>query len=97
MKFRISQGFETLGDPCVATVETREAAEVAAAKLRAGIAEMVAGWETPDADDENSPTGYINEIEAWEHATALAGGAATYGQTAGEHIAEKAVEIEEFA
>jgi hypothetical protein len=95
MKFRISQGFETLGDPCGETVETREAAEAAAATLRAGIAEMVAGWETPDADDETSPTGYSNEIEAWAHATTLADGAATYGQAAGEYIAEQAVEIEE--
>lgn len=34
MKFRISQRFETLGDSSAETVETREAAEAAAAKLR---------------------------------------------------------------
>jgi len=37
MKFRISQGFETLGDPCGETFETREAADAAAAKLRGEI------------------------------------------------------------
>ena len=95
MKFRISQGFETLGDPGAETVETREAAEAAAAKLRGEIAEMVAGWETPDADAD-SPTGYSNEIEAWAHAVSLADGASTYGREAGEYIAEQAVEIEEI-
>ena len=97
MKFRISQGFETLGDPSAETVETREAAEATAVKLRGEIAEMVAGWETPDIDDDSSPTGYSNEIEAWAHAEALAGGASTYGREAGEYIAEQAVEIEEIA
>lgn len=95
MKFRISQGFETLGDPCAEMVDTREAAEAAAAKLRGEIAEMVAGWETPDADDETRPTGYSNEIEAWAHAVSLADGASTYGAAAGAYIAEQAVEIEE--
>ena len=74
MKFRISQGFETLGDPCAETVESREAAEAAAAQLRGEIAEMVAGWETPDSDDETSPTGYSTEIDAWAHAATLAAG-----------------------
>lgn len=95
MKFRVSQQFETLGDPCAETVETREAAEAAAAKMRGEIAAMVAGWETPAADDETSPTGYADEIAAWAHAATLADGAATYGQSAGEYIAEQAVEIEE--
>ena len=95
MKFRISQGFETLGDPCAASFETREAAEAAAVTLRGEIAEMVAGWETPDSDDESSPTGYSNEIEAWAHAVSLAAGARTYGAEAGAYIAEQAVEIEE--
>ena len=96
MKYKISQGYETLGDPCTETVETREAAEAAAAKLRGEIVEMVAGWETPPADYESRPTGYSNEIEAWAHAVTLADGAATYGAAAGEYIAEQAVEIEEL-
>ncbi len=96
MKFIVSQGFESLGDPCAETFETREAAEAAAAKLRDGIAEMVAGWETPPADDESSPTGYSNEVEAWAHAVTLADGASTYGREAGDYIAEQAVEIEEI-
>ena len=96
MKFRISQGFETLGDPCAETVESREAAEAAAAKLRGEIAEMVAGWETPAADDETSPTGYSNEIKTWAHAATLADGGSTYGAAAGAYIAEQAVEIEEI-
>lgn len=96
MTFRISQGFETLGDPCAETVETREAAEAAAAELRGEIAEMVAGWETPDADDESSPTGYSNEIEAWAHAVGLADGGRTYGTAAGAYIAEQAVMVEEI-
>jgi hypothetical protein len=100
MKFRISQTFETLGDPCGDpcgdTFETREAAVAAAARLRDEIAEMVAGWETPDADDETSPTGYTTEAAAWAHAVTLADGAATYGQAAGEYIAQQAVEIEEI-
>jgi len=97
MKFRISQTFETLGDPCAETFDTREAAEAAASKMRGEIAEMVAGWATPDADDERRPTGYSNEIAAWAHAVNLADGAPTYGREAGEYIAEQAVEIEEIA
>ena len=96
MTFRINQTFETLGDPCAKTFETREAAEAAAATLRSGIAEMVAGWETPDSDAESSPTGYSNELEAWAHAVSLADGAITYGAAAGSYIAEQAVEIEEM-
>ena len=94
--FRISQTFETLGDPCAETFDTREAAEAAASKMRGEIAEMVAGWATPDADDERRPTGYSNEIAAWAHAVSLADGAPTYGREAGEYIAEQAVEIEEI-
>ena len=97
MKVRISQTFETLGDPCAETFDTREAAEAAASKMRGEIAEMVAGWATPDADDERRPTGYSNEIAAWAHAVSLADGAPTYGREAGEYIAEQAVEIEEIA
>jgi hypothetical protein len=96
MKYRISQGFETLGAPCAQIVETRDAAEAAAAKLRGEIAAMVAGWETPDADDETSPTGYSNEIMAWARAASLADGASTYGAAAGAYIAEQAVMIEEI-
>lgn len=96
-QFRISQGFETLGDPSAETVETRAAANLAAGKLRGEIAEMVAGWETPDADVASSPTGYSNEIAAWEHAAILADGASTYGREAGEYIAEQAVEIDDDA
>ena len=97
MKIRISQGFETLGDPSAETLDAREAAEAAAAKMRGEIAEMVAGWATPAADDESMPTGYSNEIAAWAHAVSLADGASTYGAAAGEYIAEQAVEIEEIA
>jgi len=96
MKYRISQVFESLGDPSAATVKTREAAEAAAAKLRGEIAEMVAGWDAPAADDESHPTGYCNEIDAWAHAANLANGA-KYGADAGAYIAEQAVEIEEIA
>ena len=96
-KFRISQTFETLGDPCAETFDTREAAALAASKMRGEIAEMVAGWATPDADDERRPTGYSNEIAAWAHAVSLSDGAPTYGREAGEYIAEQAVEIEEIA
>lgn len=92
MKFKISQVFEALGDPCVAYAETREAAEAAAAKLRGEIAKMVAGWE-PNADDERS-SGYSNEIVARAHAARLAD-AGTYGAAAGAYIAEQAVEIQE--
>ena len=97
MKYRISQGYVTLGDPVAEMVETREAAEAAAETLRGEITEMVAGWETPDADDEKrKPTGYSNEIEAWAHAVSLSDGARTYGAAAGAYIADRAVEIEEI-
>lgn len=96
MKYEVRQSFETLGDPCAETFETREEAEAAAEKLRAAIAEAVAGWKIPD--DDIRQTGYLNEIEAWEHAADLAEaeGNGTYGAAAGEYIAEQAVEIEEI-
>ncbi len=96
MKYEVRQAFETLGDPCSEIFATLEAAEAAASKMRGEIAEMVAGWATPDADDERRPTGYSNEIAAWAHAVSLADGAPTYGREAGEYIAEQAVEIEEI-
>lgn len=97
MKYEIRQSFETLGDSGAEIFETREEAEAAAEKLRAAIAEDVAGWKIPD-DADCHQTGYINEIEAWEHATDLAEaeGNGTYGAAAGEYIAEQAVEIEEI-
>jgi hypothetical protein len=71
-------------------------AEAVAEKLRREIADMVAGFETPDVDADGSTTGYSNEIAAWAHAAALADGATTYGREAGEYIAELAVETEEI-
>jgi hypothetical protein len=102
MKFRVSQGFETLGDTCGKTFETLEAADAAAEKLRKEIAAMVAGLETPDTEDDGTidgsiPMGYSLERDAWEHAVALADGADTYGNSAGEYIAEQAVMIEVVA
>jgi hypothetical protein len=99
MKFRVSQGFETLGDACGKTYETLEAAEAAADKLRGEIAAMVAGLETPDTEDDGTidgsiPMGYSLELDSWEHAVALADGADTYGKAAGEYIAEQAVTID---
>jgi hypothetical protein len=96
MKYRISQTFETLGEPCAKTFKSLSAAEAAAEKLRGEIANMVAGFATPDPDAYRSTTGYANEIAAWAHAEALADGATTYGHEAGEYIAEQAVEIEEI-
>jgi hypothetical protein len=93
MKFRVSQVFETLGDTCGKTFETREAAEAAAAMLREEIADMVSEWAPPEAEWETSD-GYSNECKAWMHAGTLADGADTYGNTAGEYIAEQAVKIE---
>jgi len=98
MKYEISQSFETLGDPCSEIFASREEAEAAAEKLRAAIAEEVAGWKIPD-DADIRQTGYLSEIEAWEHAADLAeaeGNGGTYGLAAGAYIAEQAVEIEEI-
>jgi hypothetical protein len=96
MKFRVSQGFETLGDACGKTFETREEADAAAAMLREEIADMVSEWAPPEAEWETSD-GYSNECKAWMHAVALADGAATYGNAAGEYIAKQAVTIEVVA
>jgi len=107
MRYRVHQTFETLGDPCGETEETREAAEAAAAELRVGISEMVAGWETPE-EHEGRSTGWATEIEAWAEALNIAGvtydimgnreagSAETYGEAAGAYIARKSVEIEEI-
>jgi hypothetical protein len=98
MKFRVSQGFETLGDTCGKTYETLEAADAAADKLRGEISEMVSRLDTPDAEEDGTiPTGYSTELDAWAHAVALADGAATYGNAAGEYIARQAVTIEVVA
>jgi hypothetical protein len=99
MRYRVSQGFETLGDSCRKTYETREAAEAAAEKLRGEIAEMVSRLDTPDVEDDGTidgtiPTGYSLELDAWAHAVALADGAATYGNAAGAYIAKQAVTID---
>ena len=90
MKYTAKQTFETLGDPCSETFPTIESAEAAADILSADLAAMVAGWEIPEDD---SPTGFGREIEAWEHARELSDGGQTYGQAAGEYIAGQAVEI----
>lgn len=96
-RYRVSQTFETLGDPCAEAAATREAAEVAAAVLRDVIADMVAGWATPDAGGDTGPdTGWANEVEAWNQAAAMADGQETYGRAVGEYIAEQAVTIEEI-
>lgn len=95
MKFRVSQQFETLGDACTELVHTREAAESVAAALRDDIAEMVARWQTPNADSEGRPTGCLPEFEVWARAAQLADGAPTYGREAGEYIAEQAVGIDD--
>jgi hypothetical protein len=97
MKFRVSQGFETLGDTCGKTYDTREEAEVAAAKLHVEIAAMVAGMDTPDAEDGLIPTGYSSELDAWARAVEFADGSDTYGKTAAAYIATKAVKIEVVA
>jgi hypothetical protein len=99
MKFRVSQVFETLGDPCSNTFATREEAEAAADKLRGEIAAFVSGMDTPDTEDDGTidgsiPMGYSLELDAWEHAVALANGSDTYGKTAAAYIATKAVTIE---
>lgn len=101
----VSQTFETLGDPCRSEYTRKRDAERAANLLRRDIAEMVAGWETPDAYPTQR-TGYTNEIEAWESAAETAGveyddngertanSPETYGREAGREIAEAAVGIE---
>jgi hypothetical protein len=95
MKFRVSQGFETLGDPCRKTFETLEAAEAAADKLRGEIAAFVSGMDTPDAEEDGTiPTGFSLELDAWARAVALSDGSDTYGKAAGAYIAEHAVTIE---
>jgi hypothetical protein len=95
MRYRVSQGFETLGDPCRKTFETREGAEAAAAKLRVKIADFVAGMDTPDAEEDGTiPTGYSSELDAWAHAVDIADGAETYGKFAGAYIAKQAVTID---
>jgi hypothetical protein len=95
MKFRVSQGFETLGDSCSKTYETREEAEVAAARLHVEISEMVAGMDTPDADEDGLiPTGYSTELDAWARAVEFSDGSGTYGKTAAAYIATKAVTME---
>jgi hypothetical protein len=94
MRYRVSQGFETLGDPCRKTYETREAAEAAAAKMHVEITEMVAGMDTPDADDGMIPTGYSTELDAWARAVEFSNGSETFGKTAAAYIATKAVTIE---
>ena len=103
MKYRVYQGFETLGDPCGETFDTRAEAEDAARKFEALIASDVAKMSTPDEREDR--TGNSSEIEAWEAAADLAGvsydddgeriGPETYGVQAGQYIAQQAVEIEE--
>lgn len=107
MKFTVCQTFETLGDPVTTRHETREAAEAAAAALRGQIAEMVAGWPTPE--EEQTRTGFTGEASAWGLAESVAavtyddngnrteGSPATWGEVVGKLIAEKAVEIREEA
>jgi hypothetical protein len=94
MKFRVSQVFETLGDPCSNTFATREEAEAAAARLHVEIAAMVAGMDTPDAEDGMIPTGYSTELDAWARAVEFSDGSETFGKTAAAYIATKAVTIE---
>lgn len=101
----VSQTFETLGDPCREEFTRKRDAERAANRLRRDLAEMVAGWETP-AERQTQPTGFTNEIEAWESAAQTAGveydddgirtaaSPKTYGPAAGAEIADAAVEIE---
>lgn len=105
MKFIVSQTFETLGAHCAETFDSREAADVAAGKLREDIAGMVSDWETPEHDDSEK-TGSTREIAAWDQAEELAGvefdddgdrtseSPKTWGIIAGRHIASKAVSIE---
>ncbi len=93
MKFRVSQRFERLGDPCAETFDTREAAEAAAEKLRAEIAAEVAGWEILETSRD---TGWADEVKAFFDAACIAGDAETYGTEAAQFIAEAAVEIDEI-
>lgn len=107
MKFTVSQTFETLGDPCAESFETREEAEAAAVAMRRDIAAMVAKWETP-SERPTRKTGFTAELGAWNEALEIAGVAydadtstvtadspMVYGIEAGEHIANLSVMIEE--
>ena len=106
MKYIVTQTFETLGDPCKSTHETREAAEAAAETLRAEIAVMVSGWETPDSHNPQ-PTGFTNEIAAWAQAEEITGveydddggrtsaSPKTWGEKSGIYIASKSVSLDE--
>jgi len=105
MTIRIRQRYATLGDPCAEMVETREAAEQVAERLRGEIAEMVAGMK-PEFD-QGPDLGWADECEAWREAEDIAGierdedghpsdTAQTYGREAGAYIAERAVEVDEI-
>jgi hypothetical protein len=96
-RYAVSQGFETLGDPCRTEHGTRESAEVAAATLREQIAEVVAHMAVPDPNDAEwaGSVGWAHEVEAWAYAGTLSDGT-TYGREAGEYIAGEAVAVEQI-
>lgn len=107
MNYKVSQTYETLGDPAAETFPTRGEAEAGAVRMRGEIAAMVAEWETPASFNDHRG-GCIHESEAWDEAERLAGveygedGDRTasspkkWGLVAGEYIAGEAVEIEEI-
>lgn len=104
-QWRVSNTFETLGDPVESIHDSYLDTMEAGFKLRDALVDMVRHWLTPE--ERPSYPGFAGEAVAWKRAEEIAGvkydsdgnrtpeSPTDYGSDAAYYIAKVAVKIEE--